>query len=79
MIDWNKYRRNGMNAASTIDLRKAFDDIYPDTDATKRTIAHARLIECERLHEINSRQVAASILSGVAYTLGLDELGKEPA
>lgn len=71
-MNWDQYRRNGMNAACTIDLCKAFDGIYPTADVTKRTIAHARLIECERLQEINSRQVAASILSGVAYTLGLD-------
>jgi hypothetical protein len=71
-VNWDKYRRNGMNAACTIDLCKAFDDLYPNAPTTKRTVAHARLLECERLHEIGSRQVAASILSGVAFTLGLD-------
>lgn len=72
MVDWDKYRRNGMNRACTIDLRKAFDDLYPNADKAKRAIAHARLAECERLREIGSRQVAASLLSGIAYTLGLD-------
>jgi hypothetical protein len=77
MVDWEKYRRNGMNAACTIDLCKAFDDIYSfelseTTNAEgKRKIAHARLKECERLMEIGSRQEAAGLLSGVAYTLGL--------
>lgn len=72
MADWDKYRRNGMNGACTIDLCKAFDALYPTANAAKRTVAHDRLIECERLREIGSRQVAASIISGVAYTLGLD-------
>ena len=72
MIDWDKYRRNGMTNARTIDLCKAFDDLYPNAPSTKRAVAYARLLECERLHEIGSRQVAASVLSGVAYTLGLD-------
>lgn len=72
MVNWDKYRRNGMNRAATIDLCKAFDDLYPDAPEHKRALAHARLQECERLREIGSRQVAASILSGVAFTLALD-------
>lgn len=77
MIDWEKYRRDGMNRACSIDLCKAFDDIYSfelseatNADA-KRQIAHKRLKECERLMEINSRQEAAGLISGVAFTLGL--------
>lgn len=76
-VNWEKYRRNGMNASATIDLCKAFDDIYAQALAvatnadSKRAIAHARLKECERLMEIGSRQAAAQIISGTAFSLGL--------
>lgn len=71
-MNWDQFRRNGMNASRTIDLCKAFDAIYSLAPGTKRDMAHRRLKECERLQEVASRQVAAAVISGTAFALGLE-------